>query len=119
MSAGLLLALTGLLGGFVGGLFGVGGGLIFVPLLVLLKKMDPHAAVGTSLAAVAFTAVSGAWKHAGQGWVDWKAVLILGLFALVGSWIGASVSLQLGTLLLRRLFAMFLLFLAVKMFFPN
>ena len=115
----LILVLIGFLGGFVGGLFGVGGGLIFVPLLVLLKKFDPHLAIGTSLAVIVPTAFVSALKNVRAGTVDWKVFGWLVLFAVIGSWIGAGVSLQMGTLALRRLYAVFLLLLSIKMFFLN
>ncbi len=115
----LTLVFIGLLGGFVGGLFGVGGGLIFVPLLVLLKKYDPHLAIGTSLAVIVPTALVSATKNVRAGMVDWKIFPCLVVFAMIGSWLGASVSLGMETLVLRRLYAVFLLLLSIKMFFPN
>ena len=111
--------IIGLIGGLVSGLFGVGGGLVFVPLFVLLKKMDAHAAVGTSLAIIVPTAFIGALKHMRAGAIDWKALPWVLVFALIGSWIGAGLSLQMDVVMLRRAFAVFLLFLAFKMFFPN
>jgi len=53
----LFVALIGLLGGFVSGLVGVGGGTVFVPLLILLLKFNPHLAIGTSLAIIIPTTV--------------------------------------------------------------
>ncbi len=115
----LSLIFIGLLCGFVGGLFGVGGGLVFVPLLVLFKKIDLHLAIGTSLAVIVPTAMGGAFKNIHARMVDWKVFSWLEAFALLGSWLGASLSLQLGTLALRRFYAAFLLLLSIKMFFPN
>ena len=115
----LLLALTGLLGGLASGLFGIGGGLIFVPLLILIRHVDSHLAVGTSIAVIVPTALIAAMKHGKAGMIDWKAVPLLVLFAVLGAWLGASLSLQMNPLLLRRLFAVLLLVLSVKMFFPN
>ena len=115
----LATAFIGFLGGVIGGLFGVGGGLIFVPLLILVRHLNPHLAVGTSLAVIIPTAFIAALRHARAGMIDWRTGLIVALFAMAGSWIGAQISLQLDTLVLRRLLAVFLLALALKMFFPN
>jgi len=112
-------ALIGILGGFLGGLFGVGGGTIFVPLLMLLKGFDIHRAVGTSLVIIIFTALAGAVFHGRAGMVDWKAAVILGLFSFLGVWLGTKLSLKLDAVMLQRLFAVFLVAMAVKLFFSK
>lgn len=119
MSTFIFLVLTGLFGGIVSGLFGVGGGLIFVPLLILFKKYDPHLAVGTSLAIIIPTAFMGFYKHLRAGMVDWKGVVLITVFAIIGAWIGSSVSLQLEGPVLKRCLAVFLLLLSLKMFFSK
>ena len=110
-------ALIGILGGFLGGLFGVGGGTIFVPLLMFLKGFDIHRAVGTSLLIIIFTALSGALFHGKAGMVDWKAAVVLGLFSVLGAWLGTRLSLKLDTVVLQRAFAVFLILIAAKIFF--
>ena len=115
----ILTAITGFLGGVVSGLFGVGGGVIFVPFLILLRNFNPHLAVGTSLAVIVPTALAAAIKYWKTGMIDWQTVPWLLVLALVGAWLGASISLQLSTILVKRLFGIFLLFLAAKMFFSN
>jgi uncharacterized membrane protein YfcA len=115
----LLLAVIGLLGGIASGLFGVGGGLIFVPLLMLVRAFDPHVAIGTSLAIVVPTALVAMLKHASAGMVDWKVVPVIVVFAFVGAWLGASLSLQLDSQLLKRFYAGFLILVALKIFFTK
>ena len=115
----LLLAMIGLLGGIVSGLFGVGGGIVFVPLLILLRSFEPHLAIATSLAAIVPTAMTGVFRHSRGTVIDWQSALFLAAFGVAGAWLGGSLSLQLSALLLRRLYALFLLLLAFKMFFPN
>lgn len=110
-------ALIGILGGFLSGLFGVGGGTIFVPLLMLLKGFDVHRAIGTSLLIIIFTALSGAVFHGKAGMVDWKVAIILGAFSILGVWLGTKLSLKLDVLMLQRLFAVFLVAIAIKLFF--
>lgn len=113
------IGFIGLAGGFVSGLFGVGGGVVFVPLLVLLLGWNVHLAIGTSLAAIVPTAVVGAARHAGSGWVDLKTALILAVLAMAGAWLGAGLSLQIDTVILRKLFAVFLVLLAFRLFFHS
>ena len=110
-------ALIGILGGVLSGLFGVGGGTIFVPLLMLLKGFDVHRAVGTSLLIIIFTALAGAIFHGRAGMVDWKAAVILGIFSALGVWLGTKLSLRLDAVMLQRLFAVFLVVIAIKLFF--
>ncbi len=113
----LATALIGVLGGFLGGLFGVGGGTIFVPLLMFLKGFDVHRAIGTSLLIIIFTALSGALFHGKAGMVDWKAAVIMGVFSFLGVWLGTKLSLKLEAVMLQRIFAIFLVAVAVKLFF--
>ena len=115
----LILALIGLLGGLASGLFGVGGGLIFVPLLVFLRKVDMHMAIGTSLAVIVPTAAIAAFRNFRSGLIDWQAVIFVTLFAMIGSWISAGISIQMDLALLKRIFAVFLVCVALKMFFSN
>lgn len=115
----IFFAIIGMTGGFVSGLFGVGGGLIFVPFLVLLLGVNLHLAIGTSLAAIVPTALIGALQHASQGQVDLKIALLLALFAILGTWLGTHLSLNLDTHILRKAFAVFMVFLAVRMFFTS
>lgn len=115
----LAVALIGIFGGAVSGLFGVGGGLIFVPLLILACQFDPHRAIGTSLAAIVPTAVVGAFRYFRSGMLDFKTVTLLIVFAAIGAWIGSGLSLRLDASVLRKLLAVFLAILSLKMFFQN
>jgi uncharacterized membrane protein YfcA len=118
--AGLMtMALIGILGGLVSGLFGIGGGSVFVPLLILLNRFDPHKAIATSLAVMLPAAAIALWRHSHAGMTDWKTVPVLAVFAILGAWLGAGISLQASSLLLRRLFAVYLLILSVKLCFPD
>lgn len=115
----VLLALIGFLGGISSGLFGVGGGLVFVPLLMLLRAFDPHMAIGTSLAIVVPTAIAALLKHQSADMVDWKVVPVIVLFAIAGAWLGASLSIQMDSQLLKRVYAVFLVAIALKIFFTK
>src|SRR5690606_3790737 len=86
----LLLALTGILAGFFSGLFGVGGGIVIVPLLVILLHYQQRRASGTSLSAILPTAIAGSLGYASNGDVDWVVAGYLAAGAIVGSLIGTA-----------------------------
>lgn len=113
------IGIIGLLGGWVSGLFGVGGGVLFVPLSVLFLKMDIHLAIGTSLAAIIPTAFVGAFRYFSADSVDWRMALLLAVFAMFGAWLGSGLSLQIQTGLLRKIFGAFLMVLALRLFFKS
>lgn len=114
-----LLTLIGFLGGITSGLFGVGGGVIYVPLMVMLLGFGMHQAVGTSLAVVIGAGLVAATRYAMGGMVSWKSLPWMILAAMAGAWLGATFSLGLDQTLLRRLFAVFLFGMSLKLFFSN
>ncbi|MBX3094676.1 MAG: sulfite exporter TauE/SafE family protein [Cryobacterium sp.] len=113
----LRLALIGVIGGFFSGLFGVGGGIILVPLLVLMLGYGQRLASGTSLAAILPTAIAGTITYASSGSIDWIAGACLGGGAVVGSLLGTWMLHRIRQRLLRWMFIVFLLAVAVRMFF--
>jgi uncharacterized membrane protein YfcA len=110
-----LLIVVGLLAGTVAAALGVGGGIVFVPALVVLLDFTQHEAQGTSLAVIIPTALIATVVHARHGRVDWRAALPVALGGAVGALAGASVALRLDGELLRRLFAVLLVVLAIRM----
>ena len=115
----LWTALIGLLGGIVGGLFGVGGGIIFVPLMVLILRFDTHLAIGTSLAVIVPTALMAAFRNFQAGTIHWQTVAVLAAFAMLGAWLGVGLSLKIDAASLKRFYAIFLMILSLKMFFQK
>ena len=113
------IGMIGLLGGVASGLFGVGGGVIFVPLLIIFFSFDPHLAIGTSHVAILPTALVGASRHFTAKSIDFQTAAVLILFAVLGAWFGAGISLKLDAVLLRRLYALFLLGVAARLFFKS
>jgi uncharacterized membrane protein YfcA len=107
--------LVGLVAGSVSASLGVGGGVIFVPALVIFFSFDQHIAQGTSLAVIVPTAIVGAWVHARAGRVVWRYALPLGIAGVAGGVIGGTIALSLGDTVLRRLFAAMLVFTALRM----
>jgi len=106
---------VGLIAGTVSAALGIGGGVIFVPALVILFSVDQHIAQGTSLAVIVPTAVIGAWAHARAGRVVWRYSVPLGFAGIVGGIIGGWIALSLDDVLLRRMFATMLVFTAFRM----
>ncbi|MGI8422473.1 MAG: sulfite exporter TauE/SafE family protein [Gaiellaceae bacterium] len=112
MTIALGLAL-GLAGGVLAGLFGVGGGILFVPTLVLLGRSQ-HVATGTSLLAILPTVIAGTWRQARYGNVRWRPALVLGLAAAAAAQGGVVLAENLPEDTLRRLFAVLLLAVAAQ-----
>ena len=105
----------GLSAGFLSGLFGVGGGILIVPGLVLLLGMDQRLAHGTSLAAVLPIAVSGTIGFGLEDSVDWPVALALAAGAVIGAVIGTHWLHLLPTWVLAYAFAAILLVSAVRL----
>jgi uncharacterized membrane protein YfcA len=106
----------GLVAGFFSALFGVGGGIVVVPLLVLLAGLDGRPATGTSLVAIGFAAVFGAAAFSALGRVEWAEATLVGLPALAGTVAGTWLQQRISSRLLVALFAVLLVAAAVELF---
>ena len=109
----LLAVLLGLAAGVLAGMFGVGGGILFVPTLVALG-LDQHDAIGTSLLAIIPTVLVGTWRQTRYGNVRWRAAVILGIAAAATAQAGVALAEGLSGETLRRLFAGLLVVVAVQ-----
>jgi uncharacterized membrane protein YfcA len=103
----------GLVAGVLSGLFGVGGGIVFVPTLLLLGLSQIHAEA-TSLAAILPTVVAGTWRQERYGNVRWRAALVLGIAAAAAAQGGVVLAEALPDRTLRRLFAALLVVVATQ-----
>lgn len=114
----LIVVLIGIAAGMLSGLVGVGGGLIIVPALIYFLGMSQLSAQGTSLGLillpVGILAVLAYYK---QGHVDVKVVLILATGFVAGSYWGSKISLSLSQETVRKIFAVLMILVAVKMLF--
>ena len=110
-----VLAGIGLAGGVFSALFGVGGGLVIVPLLILLAGFESKRATGTSLAAIGFTAAIGAATFSVLGEVEWVEAGVVGVPAVAGTLAGTWVQQRLSSRRLVLLFAAFLLLVAFRL----
>ena len=106
---------VGVLAGALGGLFGVGGGLIFVPALVLLFGFGQVEAEATSLLAIIPVVVAGTWRQHLYGNVRWRAALVIGVVAVVGVELGVLTAKSVSEETLQRLFALLLLVVAAQL----
>ena len=115
MNLALLVAL-GLAAGLLAGMFGIGGGLVIVPGLVLLVGLDPKTAAGTSLAALVLpTGLLGAYEYYRGGFMDIRAALIVAVGLFVGAYFGAKLMVGVDPLLARRAYAVFLFIMGARM----
>lgn len=112
----LSLVLIGVLAGILSGLVGVGGGVVMVPLLVLLLGFNQHQAQGTSLAVlvVPVTAVA-VYTYHREGFIDWRYVGIIAIFFVVGGYFGSKIAVGLDQKMLKKVFGFILLLIAGKM----
>jgi len=94
----------GLAAGVLAGMFGVGGGILFVPTLALGLGLTQIHAEATSLLAIIPTVIAGTWRQARYGNVRWRHALVLGIAAIGGVEGGVLVAQSLPDDLLRRLF---------------
>ena len=124
---GVAMLATGIVAGVLAGLFGIGGGIVIVPVLETalgFVGVDPairmHIAVGTSLATIVPTSISSARAHHRRSAVDVDLVKRWGIFVLIGSLLGAWVASQVHSDVLAIVFATLAMLMAVKkVFFPD
>ena len=116
----VIVLVLGLVAGVLSGFFGVGGGVLIVPALVLLIGMEQHSAVGTSLGALLPpVGLLGAWEYYKHGHVNVVYALLLGLGLILGGWLGATYAVKISGPVLRRAFAIFLGLTAIQLFFKR
>jgi uncharacterized membrane protein YfcA len=97
---------------------GIGGGVIIVPALVLIFGMNQKMAQGTSLLMLALpVAAAGAYTYFRNGNINWQASLLLAATFIVGGYFGGLIANRLDSTLIKRIFAVFMIIVAVKYLF--
>lgn len=118
MNTSIIIALIviGLLAGILSGVMGVGGGVVMVPLMILLLGFNQHEAQGTSLAVlvvpVTFLA---AYNYYNEGFVNWKYAALIAVFFIVGGYVGSKMAVNLDQKTLRKIFGGILIVISVKL----
>lgn len=116
---GVYLAI-GLVAGVLSGLFGIGGGVLIVPALVLLAGFPPIVSTGTSLGALLLpVGALGAWEYYRHGNLHISASLWIAVGLFLGAWLGAHWAQGLSPMQLKRAFAVFLVLVAGRMWWST
>ncbi len=120
MTTILLLIIIGLVAGTLGGMVGLGGGIILIPALILIMKLDQQTAQGTSIAImlppIGLFAVYNYYK---AGYVNMKYAFVIAMAFMVGGYFGSSLALKLSPDVMRKVFSVVLVVIAIKMFFSG
>ena len=114
----LILITIGIAAGMFSGMFGIGGGLIMVPAMVFFLGMSQHAAQGTSLGVLVIpVAAVAAFNYYKAGQLDWKFALIIALSFVIGGYFGSKISLGISEVMLKRIFGVLMMVMAIKFIF--
>lgn len=112
--------ILGILAGILSGIIGIGGGIIIVPSLIYIFKFSQQQAQGTTLALlVPPIGILAAWTYYKQGYVDVKVAGLIILGFVVGGFIGAIFATNANTDILRKIFAITIILIGIKMLFQK
>jgi uncharacterized membrane protein YfcA len=111
----VLLVLIGLVAGFFSALLGVGGGIVIVPLLLLLAHFEVRPATATSLAAIGITAAAGSITYVVHGDVEPLKAVLIGVPAAGGAVVGANLQQRIHTRTISFAFAVLLIGIGIRL----
>lgn len=112
------LLLLGLVAGVFSGIVGIGGGIILVPALVYIFGLSQHQAQGTSLGMLMLpVGILAVMQYYKQGFVDYKLVAFIAIGFVAGGYLGGKLAVSIPETLIKRIFALFMIAVAVKMLF--
>jgi len=112
------ILVVGLLAGFMSSLIGIGGGIVIVPMLVLLFGLNQKEAQGTSLLMLSLpVALIGAYNYYKNGYANWKIALMLAATFVIGGYLGSKVVLNMDMTAVKKVFAVFMIVIAIKYLF--
>lgn len=112
----IALIVIGLVAGILSGVMGVGGGVIMIPLMILLLGFNQHQAQGTSLAVLAVPVTFlAAYNYYNEGFVNWKYAALIAVFFIVGGYLGSRFAVKLEQKTLKRIFGGILLVISIRM----
>jgi len=114
----LILVAIGICAGVLSGLVGIGGGIVIVPALVIFLAFSQKMAQGTSLGILLLpVGILAVIQYYKQGYIDMRVVAIISVAFFFGSYFGSKIALSLPQETVKKIFAVFLLVIAVKMLF--
>jgi hypothetical protein len=114
----IVVIVIGIAAGALSGLVGIGGGIVIVPLLIMFLGFSQQTAQGTTLAMLSFpVSFVGAYTYWQKGMVDWKIAILLCLGFVVGGYFGSKYAVSVSPYLLKKIFAVLLIVIAVKFLF--
>jgi len=113
-----ILVIIGLAAGMLSGLFGIGGGVVVVPALIFFVGMTQHEAQGTSLGLMLLpVGILAAYNYHKSGNLDIKTGVIIALAFVIGGYFGSKLSLGISEHMLKRIFGVLMLLIALKLIF--
>lgn len=116
----LFLVIIGLCAGLISGFVGIGGGLIIIPLLMLLVGFGQHAAQGTSLAVMLPPiGILAALNYHKEGFVNWKYALVISMAFIIGGYFSSKWALSIDEKTLKKIFGLMLLLGGFKLIFTK
>lgn len=115
----MLMILLSFFAGIISSTFGVGGGIIYVPSLVIFMRFNMKSSTATSQFALIFTSISGVLMFASQGWPDYNMGIVLSLGSLFGGTAGSLLALRINSSKILILFSIVLLLVSGKVFFDG
>ncbi len=107
--------IAGCVAGFVSGLLGIGGGTVMVPVMVLLVGMPMHISISASMLIICFTSLSSVSVHLSLGHISFNFAFLLAIGTIIGAQIGARLASKINPKHLRRLFALILIIISLRM----
>ncbi len=117
------LIVTGFCAGIASGLFGIGGGVIIVPILVFFYDLKQSSASGTSLVALLLpVGLLGVWEYYNAGKIAGSEIrmgLLIGLGLFLGAYVGSKIAITIDEQTLKKGFALFLIFVAARLWFST
>ncbi len=110
------ILLVGLCAGVLSGLFGIGGGIVIVPALVMIFGLAQQTAQGTTLALLSIpVSLVAALNYTKAGLIDWKIAVILAVGFVIGGYFGSKIAVNIDATVMKKMFAILMIVLAVKM----
>ena len=120
ISTCIILIVIGILAGLLSGVVGVGGGLIMIPLLIILLGLSQHQAQGTSLAVMLPPiGILAAINYHKAGFVQWEYAMIIAVTFIIGGYFGSKYAVNLRPEIVKRVFGIVMLIGALKMIFSK